>query len=181
MRPTDDLMAEHRVIERMLKLVAKAADGLDSGHMVDQKVFVDASDFFRNFADRCHHGKEETQLFKRLMERGLSGEVGPISVLMREHQDGRAHVRKISELSAKDITGASKRELIAQTRGYVNLLTQHIVKEDKVLFPMANELLTPDDQDELEKGFEKIEEEIMGAGTHERYHHMIEDWEKKYI
>jgi len=180
MRPTGDLMAEHRVIERMLKIVSKAADGLDSGQKVDKQVFVDASDFFKNFADKCHHSKEETLLFKRLMERGLSGEVGPISVLMREHQDGRAHVRKISVLSAKGVRGASREALVMHTRGYVSLLTQHILKEDKVLFPMADELLTPDDQDELEKGFEKIEEEIMGAGTHERYHHMIEEWEKKY-
>ncbi len=180
MRPTGELMAEHRVIERMLKIVSKAADGLDGGQKADQQVFVDASDFFKNFADRCHHGKEETLLFKKLMERGLSGEVGPISVLMREHQDGRAHVRRMSELSAKDLNVAARRELAMHTRGYVSLLTQHIMKEDSVLFPLADQILTPDDQAELEKGFEKIEKEVMGAGTHERYHRMIDELERRY-
>ena len=41
-------------------------------------------------------------------------------------------------------------------------------------------LLDEEDQKELEKGFERVEEEVMGPGVHERYHKMIEQWEQKY-
>jgi hemerythrin-like domain-containing protein len=180
MTPTGDLMNEHRVIERMLKLVDKAADSLERGEQVGPEFWSDASDFLRNFADKCHHGKEERLLFVKMMERGVSGEVGPIAVMMREHEDGRAHVRKIAALSVGKPNKKDSAALIKHTRAYVELLTQHIQKEDHVLYPMANQLLTPDDQDELSEGFEKVEEEIMGAGTHERYHHMIEAWEEKF-
>ena len=60
------------------------------------------------------------------------------------------------------------------------LLSQHIQKEDNILYPIANEILTPADQKEMEAGFEEVESKIMGPGVHEKYHHMIEDWEKKY-
>ena len=179
MRPTEDLMNEHRVIERMLTVVSIVADRLNAGQDVDNAVFVGAADFFKNFADRCHHSKEEKLLFEKMMERGVSGEVGPIAVMLREHEDGRAHVRKIAELSAKKLDKKSKAELVKHTKAYVDLLSQHIRKEDNVLYPMANQILTSEDQLELEKGFAEVEEKIMGPGVHERYHHMIEEWERK--
>jgi hemerythrin-like domain-containing protein len=179
MKPTDELMNEHRVIERMLAVVTVAANRIDKGDKVDQELFTGAADFFRNFADKCHHGKEEKILFAKMMERGVSGEVGPIAVMLREHEDGRAHVRRISELSAKKLDGKETQELVLQTRGYVELLGQHILKEDNVLYPMANQILTPEDQKELEKGFTEVEEKVMGPGMHEKYHKMLEELELK--
>jgi hemerythrin-like domain-containing protein len=180
LRPTDELMEEHRLIERMLKVVSAAADRLDKGEEVDQEVFVDAADFFRNFADKCHHGKEESLLFEKMMEHGVSGEVGPIAVMLREHQDGRVHVMRIAELSGKELDEKSAHELVLQTRGYVDLLGQHIQKEDNVLYPMANALLTSEDQEELGRGFGKVERELMGPAAHDRYARIVERWEKKY-
>ena len=163
----------------MLHVISIAADRLNAGQDVDMEVFVGAADFFKNFADKCHHGKEEKLLFEKMMERGVSGEVGPIAVMMREHEDGRAHVRKIAELSGKKMDQKVKSELIRHAKAYAELLGQHIQKEDNILYPMANQILTSGDQKELEKGFEQVEEKIMGRGVHERYHHMIEEWEEK--
>jgi hemerythrin-like domain-containing protein len=179
MTPTGELMKEHRTIERMLRIVSNATDRLEKGQRVEKELWVDASDFLRNFADKCHHAKEEKQLFMKMMERGVSGEVGPIAVMLREHEDGRAHVRHITEISAHQMGPAETQELVKQSRGYVELLTQHIKKEDQVLYPMANQILTPDDQEELKEGFEKVEKDIMGEGAHERYHRMIEEWEQR--
>jgi len=180
MLPTEDLMNEHRVIERMLGVVDRACDRIERGQEVDQELFVNAADFFRNFADKCHHGKEESLLFQKMQERGVSGEVGPIAVMLREHQDGRAHVKKMTELSAAKMSEKTKGGLVKASRSYVDLLSKHIQKEDNILYPMANQILTKDDQEELLKGFEEVEEKVMGPGVHERYHRMIEEWEKKY-
>ncbi len=180
MQPTEELKHEHRVIERMLGVVSKACDRLEEGKEVDPALFVGAADFFKNFADKCHHSKEEKLLFARLQERGMSGEAGPIAVMLHEHEDGRAHVRKIAELSEKKLTGKAKDELIEHARGYVDLLSQHIQKEDNILYPMGDQILTEQDQEELEKGFEDVEEKIMGPGVHEKYHKMIEKWESRY-
>lgn len=179
-RPTDELMDEHRVIERMLRILSAASDDLAKGKDVDPTLFTQAVDFLQNFADRCHHAKEETLLFEKLIERGVSGEVGPIAVMMREHQDARAHVRKLAALSKDKISEKSKAGIIRSSRAYVDLLSKHIQKEDNVLYPLANQVLEPEDQKELETGFEEVERKVMGPGVHERYHHMIEVWEEKY-
>jgi hemerythrin-like domain-containing protein len=180
MMPTDELMAEHRVIERMLGIVSNACDRLEKGEEVDQELFAGAADFFRNFADRCHHGKEEKLLFEKMQERGMSGEVGPIAVMLREHDDGRAHVRKLTALSKQKMTNETKEGLVKAGRAYVELLSQHIRKEDEVLYPLANQILSPEDQGELERGFAEVEEKVIGPGVHEKYHHMIEEWERRY-
>lgn len=163
----------------MLAVVSKAADVLEADQDVDKEVFVEAADFFRNFADKCHHSKEEKLLFVKMVERGMSEEVGPIAVMLREHEEGRAHVRSIAELSAGKTDEKAKPELISHVRAYADLLGQHIQKEDNILYPMADQILTAEDQGYLERGFLEVEEKIMGPGAHERYHRMIEQWEKK--
>jgi hemerythrin-like domain-containing protein len=180
MLPTDDLMNEHRVIQRMLGILTQASKRLENGQDVDSEFYVDAVDFLKNFADKCHHTKEEKLLFEKMMERGVSGEVGPIAVMMREHQDGRAHVKSLDKLSKGNMSKATREGLIKSSRAYVDLLSKHIQKEDNVLYPLANQILDKEDQKELEKDFEKVEKEVMGPGVHERYHKMIEQWEQKY-
>ncbi len=180
MRPTDELMDEHRVIERMLEVLSRAGNKLEKGESVDSKLFPEAVDFLQNFADKCHHSKEEQWLFKKMMERGVSGEVGPIAVMMREHQDGRAHVQNMDRLSKGKMSKVTMEGLVKASRAYVDLLTKHIQKEESVLYPMANQLLDQEDQIELEKGFSEVEEKVMGPGVHERYHRMIEEWSARY-
>ena len=178
--PTEDLKNEHGVIVKMLRVMEKAADNLKNGRQVDRDLWVGASDFLQNFVDRCHHTKEEKHLFPTMMERGVSGEVGPIAVMMREHDDGRAHAKRLRSLIA---AAPSKKtdDAISKTVGaYVNLLTMHIKKENGVLFPLADQVLTPADQRELEESFEEVEEHVMGPGVHEKYHRMIEEWTAEY-
>jgi len=51
----------------------------------------------------------------------------------------------------------------------------HIGKEDRVLFPMADQVLSEKDQAELLERFEAVEQEEMGEGVHSRYHHLAEE------
>jgi len=57
----------------------------------------------------------------------------------------------------------------------VALLRAHIDKEDNVLFPMADQLLTAADQKELTEAFEKVEAEEIGEGVHDKYHQLAHE------
>ena len=181
MYATNDLRTEHRAIERMLAVLEAAAQRLERGERVRPEVFRQAVDFVRNFADRCHHGKEEQNLFPRMEARGVPRAGGPIGVMLFEHDQGRAYVSAIAgAIDAYEADGLSAAGIIVDNaRGYVDLLRQHIAKEDGVLFPMADRVLSAADQDELEHSFEQIETEVMGAGTHERYHRLLDDLERE--
>lgn len=57
----------------------------------------------------------------------------------------------------------------------MELLRNHIYKEDNVLFPMADRVLAADEQTSLEGLFEKVEAEEIGEGVHERYHQLAHE------
>ncbi len=156
-------------------MLEAAVKRLEAGEEVPRDLFSRAADFFSTFADRCHHAKEEDLLFPRLESRGMPREGGPIAVMLEEHQQGRAYVRAIAQAGERYAGGdtSATQALIQNARGYVGLLRQHIVKEDSVLFNMADSLLSQADQDELVEGFERVEEERLGPGVHERYHALI--------
>lgn len=178
--PTEDLKNEHGVIIMMLRVMAKASDELRDGKEIDPELWKGASDFLQNFVDRCHHTKEEKHLFPAMIERGVSGEVGPIAVMMREHEDGRAHAKRLRALSTAAPSRKNNQVISKTVRAYVDLLSMHISKENGVLFPLADQVLTSEDQKELEQKFDQVEKIVMGPGVHEKYHRMIEAWTVRY-
>jgi hemerythrin-like domain-containing protein len=171
MQPIEILMEEHRVIEQVLNCLERMADRCDAGASLDIESASSAIDFFRIFADRCHHGKEEDLLFPLMEQKGFSREHGPTGVMLNEHELGRRHVRgmadALKELSLGDLAG--KILFVEHARAFIQLLRQHIGKEDHCLFPMANQALSEVDQEQLARSFSKVEHDDMGPGTHEKY------------
>jgi len=178
---TQNLMDEHRVIERMLNIVNVACEKLEMGEKVSPEVFEKAIDFIRTFADGCHHSKEEDTLFPMVEKHGLPRDRGPTGVMIVEHEQGRQYVRGLAEAVEKYSGGdkTSERAILENARGYVTLLSRHIPKEDTILYPLADRMLGPDEQMELLEKFEKIEMEKIGVGKHEYYLHMITELEKE--
>jgi hemerythrin-like domain-containing protein len=171
MQATDILMDEHRVIERVLTSVERAAVRLDQGEAVRPGFFVDAADFVKGFADGCHHKKEEGVLFTALVEAGLPKQAGPVAVMLSEHDQGRAYTRGMRAAAERLDAGetAARADVVKNALGYVNLLRQHIGKEDEVLFPMAAQMIPYAQQAGLVDRFETIEHEETGEGVHEKY------------
>jgi len=169
-------MDEHRGIERMLKAMEKALPRLEGGDGSTVPLFVQGVDFLRHFADQCHHHKEEKVLFPLLAEKGVPVEGGPVGVMLHEHEQGRRYIRIMDEAIQRYQAGdaAALKDLATAARGYIDLLRVHIQKEDNVLFQMANRLLSPEEQRDLVKTFDQVETEVIGPGTHERYHQMLD-------
>ncbi len=172
MNPTETLKHEHKIVLLVLKGAERIARTIKEGGKADIETVNRMVDFFRNFTDRCHHSKEEKRLFPRLEERGVPNQGGPIGAMLQEHELGRARVRAIADAADKATAGdASAPAVLAENlSAYVELLRAHINKEDNVLFPMGDRVLTGEDKRELSEAFEKIEAEEMGEGTHEQYH-----------
>jgi hemerythrin-like domain-containing protein len=166
--PTQVLMAEHELILEALDALETKVAAVRAGAAPDRAYFEKVVAFLREFADKCHHGKEENLLFKRMTERGFPVQSGPIAVMLSEHEAGRAYIRGIADGAAKVGTDPAATNQIAENaRGYIDLLRAHIGKENNVLFPMADRALTPEDQAHLAQEFERFEAEETGAGVHE--------------
>lgn len=174
--PVDILSSEHRIIERVLDAMENKVLNLGSGPF-PKEFFEQALDFFANFADRCHHGKEEQRLFPALKQRGIPEQGGPIGVMLYEHSQGRAHLEAIRNNLAAAAQGDAKAlgTVRREAMSYIILLRQHIQKEDHILFAMARSVLTPADVERLQQEFACVEEHHIGAGVHERYERLAEE------
>jgi hemerythrin-like domain-containing protein len=134
------LVGEHDVILRMIDVTRRLlADTttVNIGH-VEQIL-----DFIKNFADKYHHLKEEDVLFLEMEHHGMSRQSGPVGVMLHEHEQGRAYVKHAEEAILKFKSGNSQavNEIKDNLLNYCALLTNHIYKENNILYPMAERLL----------------------------------------
>jgi hemerythrin-like domain-containing protein len=173
MDPIATLMHEHDVILLVAQAAAREAQKLQAGGPLDPQRVEQILDFVRTFADSCHHGKEEDLLFARLEERGFSREMGPVAVMLFEHEQGRRFVQQASSHLSAAAAGDENalRHVAAGLSGWAELIQQHIYKENNVLFPMAQQVLSGEDLQELAAAFQKVEAERF-AQAHERYHQL---------
>ena len=166
------LMNEHRVIEQVLgALETFASDG--GTRLPDAREWTAKfGAFFRDFADRIHHGKEEERLFVAMIESGFPRDGGPIAVMLAEHVEGRSHVRALCETGA---TGAGplpaddQAKVVAHAVAYAPLLRAHIQKEDNILYPMAERMVPRAVMAALAASFEAFDREQLGAASVESH------------
>lgn len=182
MKATQQLKDEHEGIKAMLVILEKVCEKLEAAGSIDKVNFDGILEFLKVFVDRCHHGKEEELLFPMLEAAGIP-KYGPINVMLHEHQVGRSYVKAMSEAFAGYKLGnkSLSQGIIRNAHDYISLLTGHIIKENNILFVIADDRLSEKKQDELFEGFEKIEEERIGIGKHEEFHGLIERLSALYL
>lgn len=171
MKATDVLTEEHRVIEQVLDTLETGVNLLERGEFVRPEFFLSATDFIRGFADGCHHQKEEGVLYKHMEEQGLPLQGCPLGVMLAEHELGRQYTRGLTSAAEALKSGdlSARQRIIESSSSYIALLRRHIVKEDNILFPMADEVIAFEQHDSVWDGFEHVEHEETGEGVHEKY------------
>jgi hemerythrin-like domain-containing protein len=71
----------------------------------------------------------------------------------------------------------AKEILIEKAKAYLQLLREHIQKEDEILFRIADDVIPPDEQKALLRSFEEHEAKEIGEGVHEKYLTLVEELE----
>jgi hemerythrin-like domain-containing protein len=161
MRPTDTLRAEH---EEILAVLATLTSLADRGEPIERAHVDTLVAFFRGFADRCHHAKEETALFPALEARGIPRRGGPIGVMLYEHEEGRSLLQAIADAAA----AGAPRDFARAAHAYEDLLGRHIHKENEILFRMAERVLGEAEEERLAGLFAGFDQAELGAGERDR-------------
>ncbi len=173
MIPIGPLMREHRLIERMIKLMKEELHKVSEANEVNPNFIEVAIDFLRTYADRCHHGKEEDILFKGLAKKKLSNEHDKI---MHELIEDHIYARKTvgSLLSAKEsyVMGNidSLKDLSKLLKELVELYPMHIEKEDKRFFYPCMEYFTKQEQEVMLQEFWDFDRKLI----HEKYEKVVD-------
>ncbi len=158
MKSGEILTKEHLPIKQMLKVLGKMAEKLQAEGVISTNDLEKAVDFFRNFADKLHHGKEEALLFPLILKIGNEKEKGLVNALLVQHQRGRQYVKNM----AGGIEEKNNSKILENAKGYIGLLTKHIDLEDNIFFPACDKTLSDKQQENLKKEFEIVEKEEIG-------------------
>jgi hemerythrin-like domain-containing protein len=175
MNVTQQLIDEHECIKSMLNIIEKIVNDIEKGEELNTEHFEKIIDFIKGFADKNHHHKEEDILFPAMVKQGIPNEGGPIAVMLHEHQSGRNYVKGMSE-AFDDFKNGNKtaiNNVVSNAINYVQLLRNHIEKENNILFKMAEKVLNEEEQQKIFDAFEKVEEDNIGISHYSGYHQLL--------
>ena len=144
---TSMLSEEHQLILKAIDVILKECKQLDEGQELEKSFFENAIDFIKNYADKFHHAKEEDILFEKLNSDTVQMHCNPIPQMLYEHDTGRDFVKGME----RGLEETDKKTVIENARGYSYLLKDHIMKEDNILYPIAEEALNDEQKDAILK------------------------------
>jgi hemerythrin-like domain-containing protein len=171
MQATEILMQEHRIIEQVLAALEGMARLAEQEHRLDAAHAQRAVSFIRGYADRFHHAKEEDLLFVEMEAAGFSRQGGPLAVMLHEHDVGRACVGRMANAIERAGSGDQDalRAFSDSATQFVAMLRGHIHKEDNILYPMADDVLSQASQDRLVADFARAEEAQGGRAARDGF------------
>ena len=167
----DMLVREHEIITKVVLGLHGLSRHLREGRNVDASLLREAVSFMREFADKCHHAKEEEILFPALVAHGVPLHGCPLDALLHEHSQARHLVGQLDEAveSYQAAQSGSIEKVIAAIEPIERLYPDHIWKEDQMVFPMLERLVPAETRRKIFAAFEKGEAR-KDLGAHERFH-----------
>jgi hemerythrin-like domain-containing protein len=178
MKPIGPLMIEHRLIERMVKLLDAELGNIKKTSAVNTSLINAGVDFFHTYADRTHHGKEEEILFRELTQKQLSVEDNELMQrLIQEHIWAREAVSKLSAANGRYIEGDKDalKVMIYEVEKLVKFYPMHIEKEDKQFFIPVMNYFSMEEQSAMLDAFWVFDRNMI----HEIYKKVVEENERE--
>ena len=154
---TASLRRDHELIEKVIKAMESTIQLLNDNKQIPESILLPVIDFSKNFTDVCHHSKEEKSLFPALEQAGLPTNMGPIAMMLIDHQRSREIGTQMEESAKEYLSSGDSTKLISDMQEYTEHITEHLWKENNKLFMMAEARLqnvskkVNDDLDTIEK------------------------------
>jgi hemerythrin-like domain-containing protein len=100
-----------------------------------------------------------------------------VGVMLMDHDRARALIHEMTQAAGAykaDEETAGKQWARAASH-YSALMKEHFDKEEEVIFRMADEVFSPEEQDAMATSFERLEKEKIGPGKHEELGAMMKE------
>ncbi len=161
-RAANLLQAEHEIIINAVGLISEAGVFIGKDCSRYEKTVKELIYFYRNYADKYHHYKEEIVLFPEMGRKNELLDNGVIKEMFEHHEDFRNMLSVAEQLLEKsDYEGCGK-----QLRMYAEAILDHIAVENDELFQM---LETVFDNEEINRIYFRFEDIDRDLGVDEKH------------
>lgn len=173
---TASLRKDHDLIEKVIKSMESTIQLLNNDKQIPESILLPVIDFSKNFTDVCHHSKEENSLFPALEQAGMPRNMGPIAMMLMDHERSRKIGKHMEESAKEYLSSGNSENLINYMKEYVEHITEHLWKENNRLFMMAEARLQYVSE-KVDKELNEIEQvKLKETGkTREHYEKLAED------
>jgi hemerythrin-like domain-containing protein len=172
----DLLTKEHKAIRRAFDVLRTMIDQVEHGIPTDRHDVNALLLFLHYFGDACHQAKEESILFPVLKSsEKFASSVEPESLLAGHNEE-----RGLIETAQLALFTDKQDEFIASARKVVDLLSEHVDKEEHVLFPLAERILTREQAAEVTMRLQEADAKF-GFTQRKLLLDMLDYLEDKYI
>jgi len=134
---TASLRRDHELIEKVIKAMEATIQLLENEKQIPDSILFPVIDFSKNFTDVCHHSKEENALFPALEQAGMPRNMGPIAMMLIDHERSREIGRQMEQSAKEYLESGNSTNLINDMKQYTEHITEHLWKENNKLFLMA--------------------------------------------
>lgn len=168
---------EHLAIKGVIKAMATIAVTVEEFRFVEPSLLADVTSFLRAFARQCQQAKEETLLYPLLGAKSVGSSACLIASLGEEHRRAERLSSEFMKSTSIYVSsgGARNEPLVVTLRKLIALYTQHLSKEDRLLLPMADKLLSTEEQSVLYRAFGNVNSEValdeLSAGIERQLAH----------
>ncbi|AKS38793.1 hemerythrin [Anoxybacillus gonensis] len=155
--PLQRLKEEHGPLNEEKYALFVAAKSIYDGEEQDVvQAFIRLREKVQQFLQHLepHSRREEDVLFP-MMERYIGKQFGPIAVMEYEHQEAKQNIATFLQ-KTETIRSEEAKQLASYVMNAYMILTDHFAKEEQVLFPMAEKLLSAEEKEELAKRIDEI-------------------------
>jgi hemerythrin-like domain-containing protein len=162
---------EHRSLVAVLQgLQFLVRDVRDRGVAPDFELFTLILDYIDLFPEKFHHPKENEHLFKAVRARSAEGNA-VLDELEGEHARGDTLIRELRHALARwRVAGAAGFEAFAGTvDAYLDFHWKHMRKEEDVVMPLAERVLTAADWEAIDAAFRANEDPLFGVRPKEEF------------
>jgi len=173
----DNLIAEHRRLERLVRLLERQSLLRDAQAAANAALLVDALYYLTRFPDVSHHALEDRIIGKLLEKKVLAHELGSELSAQHETLAFQGH-ELIQDLESMVRDENMSRELLEfRIRLYAERLRHNMAVEELTMFPVATRHLDSGDWSSiLQANPARSADPLFQTPVHERFvqlHHVI--------
>lgn len=170
---TQVLREEHRLMESAILAFAEIIKGLEQGTALNRSSVMELTELFLVYADSWHHSKEGF-LISQMLARGRSTGEYLIRTFYEEHARIQPLLGNWKKAAEQYSRSGIAEPLAGCLREVVDFYPGHMWKADYLLFPLADSILSPADEQALVEQFDSIEQ-MVGKGMSMRLRALINE------
>jgi hemerythrin-like domain-containing protein len=177
--PSEDLMREHGVLNRIMLIYDTCSARLVTGEQFPVEALHNSAQIIRSFIEDYHEMLEEKFLFPRFVNANKL--VDLVQLLYVQHHAGKVLTDQILQLGNSAVlkNPDDTRKLVELLTSFNRMYRPHEAREDSVLFPALRSIVSRNEYFAMGEDFEKKEHELFGQDGFETMVNKVAELEKQ--